>query len=202
MRRLIYVPIIHAQADMGSLRPALERKFLERYKIGDWHSHTEAIQRFWDNLRKRIESLPLDYKETYIYQDGLPVCGKEVQIVKDLADKASPNHKLVLWLMERGAHLVGTESPALLLAEYELLRQAFSTPKGNRKQVAAPKKRAAQLLAERDDYIRRRIASTLPEGATGILFIGLMHRVGETMPPDIEVLCPFGKPSIEKSRPS
>ena len=189
MRELIYVPIVHTQADMGSLRDAAKSEFLGRYQESDWHKHTRAIQEFWEGLKKRIMGLDLEYPRTHVYQDGLPVCGKELQIVTDLAQQGSQNHQLVLSLVEKGAHLVGTESPKLLLEEYELLRGVFSAPEGTPREAAATayRKRAAALLSERDDYIRSRIDATLPGGELGLLFIGLTHHVDEGLPSDIRV---------------
>lgn len=189
VRELIYVPIVHTQADMGSLQPAFKREILRKHRASDWQNLTQAVEKFWEGLRKRIKGLQLDYQRTYIYQDGLPVCGKELQIVTDLVGQGSPNHRLVLWLVKKGADLVGTESPQLLLEEYELIRKIFSAPQGDQREtaVASYRKRAADLLVERDDYIRRRINLTLPEGGTGILFIGLTHKVDEGLPGDIHI---------------
>jgi signal transduction histidine kinase len=58
-----------------------------------------------------------------LYQDGLPVCGREEEIVRDLAGSGSQNHQILLELIARGARLTGSESPSLLLEEYELARQ-------------------------------------------------------------------------------
>ena len=192
MRKLLYVPIVHAEADLGSLLADAKRAFAARHGDAGWHRHAEAIDRFWRDLRRAVADLPLDYERTYVYQDGLPVCGREIEVVSALARRGSPNHELVLWLVERGAHLVGTESPDLLLEEYELLKSALGKPPDARTPAPASagrprEERAAQLLAERDDFIRRRIDKTLPDAATGILFMGLLHRVEEGLAGDISV---------------
>ena len=44
-----------------------------------------------------------------------------------------------------------------------------------------------KLLRQRDDFIAARIAETLEEGETGILFIGAYHDVLSRMPEDIQV---------------
>ena len=189
MRKLIYIPVVHTETDMGSLQPAVRREFLAKYQASHLQQLTEAVRQFWEGLGQRMEGLQLEYPKTYIYQDGLPVCGKEVQIITDLARQGSRNHRLVLWLMERGANLVGTESPKLLLDEYQLLRKVFSVSEGKEREAAAAsyRERAPQLLVRRDDYIRRRIVTTLPDEGTGVLFIGLSHRVDEGLPDDIHV---------------
>ena len=189
MRKLIYIPVVHTQADMGSLQPAVRREFLGKYRASDWQTHSQAIHEFWQGLTDRVTGLQLDYQRTCVYQDGLPVCGKERQIVADLAEQGSQNHRLVLTLLERGAALVGTESPKLLLDEYQLLQQVFSAPEGEQRDaaVAAYRQRAGELLAERDDYIRHRIVATLPDGGIGVLFIGLTHQADQGLPNDMQV---------------
>ena len=189
MRKLIYVPVVHTQADMGSLQSAVKREFLARYGEDDWQKLDEAVREFWEGLQQRIAQLQLEYPKTYVYQDGLPVCGKEVRIVTELAQQGSRNHRLVLWLVERGANLVGTESPELLLEEYDLLRKVFSAPDAGHRTAAATayNERAGELLAQRDEYVRRRIDDTLPDEGVGVLFIGLTHHVDEGLPDDIRV---------------
>lgn len=189
MRKLIYVPVVHTEADMGSLQHAVKREFLAKYQASDWQKLGAAVREFWEGLEQRIGELQLAHPRTYIYQDGLPACGKEGQIVTDLARQGSRNHQLVLHLIQRGANLVGTESPKLLLEEYQLLQRVFSAPEGEPREAAAAayRKRAPGLLAERDDYIRRRIDATLPDEAVGVLFIGLTHHVDEALPGDIHV---------------
>ena len=189
MRQLIYIPVVHTEADMGSLLPAAKREFLRKYSESDWQKKSLAVREFWEGLHQRIEELHLDCPNTYIYQDGLPVCGKELQIVTELAEQGSPNHTLVLWLTDRGANLVGTESPELLLEEYQLVQGIFSASKGNEREAAAAAytKRAPDLLAQRDGYMRRRIDATLPDKCVGLLFIGLTHRADEGQPSDVQV---------------
>ena len=174
---------------MGSLQSAAKREFLRKYRKSDWDNHTNAVQEFWEGLQKRIMGLEWEYPRTHIYQDGLPVCGKELQIVTELAQKGSRNHRLVLRLVQKGARLEGTESPKLLLEEYQFLQGVFSAPEGEPREAAAAaySARAAALVKERDEYIRRRIDATLPEGGRGLLFIGLIHYVDEGLPDDIQV---------------
>ena len=189
VRNLIYIPIVHTQADMGSLQSAAKREFLKKYPKSNWDEHTSAIQEFWDGLAERIMGLEWEYPRTHIYQDGLPVCGKELQIVTELAQKGSRNHQLVLRLVEKGAQLEGTESPQLLLQEYQLLQAVFSATEGEQREAAAAayRARAAPLLEERDEYIRQQIGTSLPDEGRGLLFIGLTHRVDEGLPSDIHV---------------
>jgi len=201
MRKLIYVPIVHAAADMGSLLGSAKTEFLKRYGPREWQEHVETIQRFWDALGQRIAGLHLDYARTCVYQDGLPVCGKELDIVTDLARRGSQNHKLILWLVNQGATLVGTEAPKILLEEYELMRNILTAAEGEQKQAALTvyRRKADELLARRDAYIRQRIDATLPSDGIGLLFIGLMHQVDQGLPEDISVsYLPHNLPSGEQ----
>ena len=80
----------------------------------------KTVEQLWQDLKERIEALRLDYSHVQLYQDGLPNCGREIDIVRDLAKAGSINHQILLSAMERGAALTGTESPELLLKEYDL----------------------------------------------------------------------------------
>lgn len=187
MRKLIYVPIVHSATDMGSLLQAAQAEFLKRYTQRQWEEHNQAIQGFWDGLRQRIAGLGLDYARVWVYQDGLPVCGKELDIVTDLAGQGSPNHELLLWLVNQGATLVGTEDPQLLIEDYQLMRDVLVAPEDARKPGAAYKKKASELLTRRDTYIRQRIDATLPDNGTGIVFVGLVHTADQGLSKDISV---------------
>lgn len=188
-RRLIYIPILHTQQDMGSLAPPARKAYVEKLGQKLWQHHERAIDEMWSGIKKRIARLRLPYKKTYIYQDGLPVCGKEKKIINLLAKRGSPNHLIVKWLLDRGATVVGTEDPQLLLQEYNYLKEILAARNnGQRKKCLEKyKKEAPELLKKRDFYIRERIKKTLPEGGVGLLFVGLLHRVDELLPPDIRI---------------
>ena len=92
------------------------------------------------------------------------------------------NHQLALNLVHQGATLVGTEDPALLIKEYQLIKSATS----GKRTEDNPNKRH-NYMAERDAFIVRQIDRTLKDGETGILFLGMLHRVDEMLPTDIAV---------------
>ena len=186
-RRLIYVPIVHTQADMGSLSSALQKEFVEKFGEEKWQHHIREIDEMWDGLKSRLDRLNLDYSRVRLYQDGLPVCGRETQMVKDLAAKGSKNYALLAALVARGAKVEGTEDPALLLEEYHHLQEiARAKSKLKRKkEIHAYQSKGVALLAKRDTFIKQRIETTLKEGETGILFIGLLHKVDEELSIDI-----------------
>lgn len=186
-RQLIHVPILHCPADMGTLQEGLELVYVEQFGRRGWKEHLALIDRFWQAVRAELEALDLDYRHVDLYQDGLPVCGKELEIVKDTAAKGSENYQLLMDMVARGATLMGTEDPKLLLEEYQSLKAGLAGRLNQDRPAdsAAGAARAGQILAKRDAYIGRRIAETLLPGRTGILFLGMMHKVDSHLPGDI-----------------
>ncbi len=184
MRRLISIPIVHTPADLGSQREATRQAYIARYGCQQWRQHLETLAQLWHRIRQRVLVLPVDFTTVRLYQDGLPRCGRELAIVETLAAAGSSNHQLLLELVKRGAILMGTEDPTLLLQERDRLRQQHSaqpTP------VAGEHPLYDTLIAQRDASIASRIASTLAEGELGLLFIGALHRVAQRLPEDITV---------------
>ena len=184
MRQLISIPIVHTPADLGSQREAAREAYIARYGSQRWCQHLEVLAQLWHRIRQRVLALPVDFTTVRLYQDGLPVCGHELAIVETLAAAGSSNHQLLLELVNRGAILMGTEDPALLLQERDRLRQQCT---------AEPTSGVGEdplydtLIAQRDASIANRIASTLREGELGLLFIGALHRVVQRLPEDIAV---------------
>ena len=185
MKRVIVVPVIHNLADLGSLAESVRAHYLEHFGPAVWKQRERAIEKLWDATGRAIDALRLDCSKVRIYQDGLPVCGKEEQIVKELAGAGSLNHQLVLDLLRKGAVLVGTEDPQLLIREYQLHRR--QTAAAGDKATAPRPGEAADLLAARDRFIAQRIAATLQNGETGLLFLGAAHRLDAVGLPGIEV---------------
>ena len=187
MRHLVYVPILHTTSDMGTLAGSMKETYIRKFGEKKWKEHVRAIDEMWKGIRQRIRQMNFPYNKVKVYQDGLPICGMEKRIIDDLAKKGSPNHKLVLWMMRRGATLVGTEDPPLLIAEYNHIMgiAQAKTHQEREKRVHEFENESALLLKKRDEKICNRIDSTLMKGETGVLFIGLAHRVDELLPKDI-----------------
>jgi len=193
MRTLIYIPIVHTQADMGGLREPIRRATVEKLGEEGWTHNIRAIDRFWDRISQKIRGWDLPYARVRLYQDGLPVCGREVDIVNDLASVGSRNHQLLLYLMEKGAILMGTESPELLLEEYGLIQQVLgrNDPKGEARMETQQKALSRRLLERRDRYIAERIDASLCPGETGMLFLGMLHSLEGLLARDVRVSYPF-----------
>ena len=117
----------------------------------------------------------LEGRKIRIYQDGLPICGFEEKIVRELAKAGSSNHQLILRLLDQGAVLIGTEDPQMLVEEYEMQKQRLAQEAG--KSATREEQRTDRVLKSRDSFIAERIAATLQEGEVGLLFLGALHRL-------------------------
>jgi len=176
MARLIYVPVVHSAAEMGSAAPAYKAAFVARYGEDKWVERSAEFDAIWHAIADAIKTHGFDLKHVKLYQDSLPVCGHEKELVHDLAAQGSCNHQLLENLMHEGGILVGTESPVLLLDEYKLLQSPERT-----------EAQAAALLEARDRFIASQIDATLRDDENGILFIGALHKVTKFLPPRIKV---------------
>jgi hypothetical protein len=151
----------------------------------------------WAQIERVVASLPVTPGSTRVYQDGLPVCRHEQEIVSELAGAGNRNHRVLLKLQARGATLMGTESPELLLEEYQLAAAAFASGATVRTDIRQKQLRDA-LLEKRDRYIAARINGTLGAGESGILFMGMLHEVATYLDSDIGVVCPLGPPRVRR----
>lgn len=189
-RVLYYVPIVHTAADLGSQAQAIRERLIAQVGQAALDQRDEAIRRMWGAIRDRLLSLDVDWARVRIYQDALPVCGREREIVAQVAAQGSLNHALLAELVEKGATLEGTEDPRSLIAELERTKRlaALQTaPPLSPEELRALKEEGDQLLERRDAYIAGRIDATLRRGEIGLLFMGLLHRVDARLPGDIEV---------------
>lgn len=168
MRILIVIPIIHTQQDMGSLLEFTKQAYINRYGQEQWVAHLKSIDQIWDGIRQMIAALELPIVNLRLYQDGLPLCGNEAEIVNEVANRGSQNHQILVELMARGAQLMGTEDPKLLLQEYRSQLDALNDSKNTQ---------SDKLIAARDQFIAERINRTLMTDEVGLLFLGMAHRI-------------------------
>lgn len=183
MRILIIIPIIHTEQDMGSLLEQTKQAYISRFGSEKWVEHLEAIKQVWRGIRQMIAALELLNKNVRLYQDGLPLCGKEEDIVREIAARGSQNHQLLVELIDQGAQLMGTEDPDLLLQEYHLHQDVASSER--QKQAHGAQSQA--LLLTRDQFIAGRINTTLTSSEIGLLFLGMAHAVEPLLDADILV---------------
>jgi len=194
-RTLIYLPIVHTQADMGAMKESVARANLEKMGRAGLARKTAAIDKMWTEIEAAIDALALSFDRVRLYQDGLPVCGREAEIVTELARAGSRNHQLLLRLMAQGAILMGTESGDLLVQEYQSARQSLTTRPPRAAGVAAASRAWRDaLLKRRDQFMAQRLNDTLKDGETGILFLGMLHSLEQYLNPDVKVIYPHRRP--------
>ena len=188
MRTLIYVPIIHTDADMGSVGAAIEKQSSAYIGSERWLKHKQMVGKFWGNVTAYFAAY--DAANLKIFQDGLPAGGElGMKIVLKAADQGSLNYRIILDLLNRGAVLCQTEDPGLLRTEYELLNSLVQPAGHPKKQISRPqhKSRLERLTVERDKFVAGAIDTSLNEGETGVLFMGSFHDVLKRLPAGIQV---------------
>lgn len=194
-RTLIYLPIIHTQADMGELKESVTAATLEKVGRAGLARKASVVDRIWTEIEAVISALNLPFDRVRLYQDGLPVCGREIEIVTELAQTGSRNHQLLLRLMAKGATLMGTESGDLLVQEYQMAKKFLKGRPPRAAGVAAQRRAASDnLLQRRDQFIAQHINDTLKPGETGILFLGMLHALEQYLQMDIKVTYPLHRP--------
>ncbi|MFH1337586.1 MAG: hypothetical protein ABIH55_01790 [Nanoarchaeota archaeon] len=191
MRELILVPIVHSLADMGSMSRGLEEISIQKLGKERWERNVIMIEKFWNEVELALDKLKLDYSKIRVYQDGLP-CTREdliLKIINQTAEKGSRNYKIIKKLMERGAKIEGTESPELLLEEFNSIKAFAEAGSKEEKEKALKRfeKTKNELMEKRDEFIAKRIDTTLKSGETGILFIGAHHDVKQKLANDINL---------------
>lgn len=188
MRRLLYVPIVHTESDMGSLAPEIEKENAALCGQRRWARHKEAVSRFWESIESYLSSL--DATNLKIYQDGLAADGDlGRKIVDESARRGSKNYQIVLQLVNNGAEIRKTEDVSLLLEEYAQIRN-LTTAKSARERardLGEYRIRKEQLTKQRDQFIARTIDESLKPGEIAVLFIGAYHDVLPQLAKDIAV---------------
>ena len=189
IRKLVYVPVLHAREDsVRSLPRTLLRGGNEKSGIKDkeFNADHSAVGEMWAGITAKIEELNLPWNKTRIYQDGLPVSGKELEIVTRLTDNGSWNHLLILNLLKKGAKLEGTENIDFLMREYDFLNVLLMKNASTEQTAAMAEYQAKsrELLKMRDEFILNRVKTTLQEGEVGIIFMGVMHRLDKMLEKD------------------
>ena len=200
-RKLVYIPIIHTLADMGTLGTAVRGMKLSALGRQGLAHDAAVVEKMWAQIESVVAKLAVLPGTVRVYQDGLPVCSRETEIVAELAGAGNRNHGLLLKLQARGATLMGTESPELLVEEYQLAAAAFAPGAAVRTRTKQKQLRDA-LLEKRDRYIAARINATLGAEESGILFMGMLHEVAGYLDSDIDVIWPLGPPRVRLGRRS
>lgn len=167
----------------------LKHQYVQKYGIAKWRQHVNTVDNMWRGIEKKLNALKLDCKRVNIYQDGLPLCGKELEIMEDVARLGSHNYNLILKMVKKGANLIGTEDAKLLVEEYNFIKEvvAIANVEQRKQALRKAKKRRDELLIERDKFIANRISETLSSDRAGILFCGIEHEVNKYLSDNIKV---------------
>jgi hypothetical protein len=188
MRRLLYVPVIHVDSDLGSIAPAIDKRSTEICGREHWEKHKQVVTTFWDQIEKYFKKL--NAGNLKIYQDGLMADGELGQkIIEEGAQKGSRNYRIVLDLINSGGEIRKTEDIELLKEEYaRILKLAQSKSLWERTTAYIGYRfRRDKLMDKRDRFIADTINQTLKEGERGVLFIGAFHDVTPYLAEDIHV---------------
>jgi pheromone shutdown protein TraB len=188
MRKLIYVPVIHTSADLGSIAKHVTNRGIADLGQELWEKHKRTVDGFWNVVSDYFDSM--DVSGVKIYQDGM-VAADEVgrKIVEDTAKAGSKNYQLILRLLDKGAILVKTEDFALVKKEYDRLQAITHAKSITKKLIAFMKYKLVKtiLLSKRDAYIAGRIEQTLKADEKAILFIGAFHNMKKRLLKSIQV---------------
>ncbi len=193
MKKLIYIPIVHNKADLGSLGAQLSIEGEHKYGTAAWQNHLEQVERSWDDIEIEIFKLlkKTSFSRIKIYQDGLPVVGDiGIKIVKDAAGNGSKNYLIIERLLSFGAKLEIAENKEFLLQEYYLLNDInkAETPEKQLESYLAYQKISRELLVSRDTFIAKQINATLDDKETGIAFFGAAHTIIDKLDKNIKVI--------------
>jgi hypothetical protein len=188
MRNLLYIPMIHADPDLGSAAASVNRRSIEICGKERWFRHKEIVAEYWEKIRAHFKKM--DARGLVIYQDGMMVNGElGRRIIEEGAKKGSPNHQIVLDLIIRGGVLRKTEDAELLKREFHRILQLAETRTEVNGDIGAQyRDEGKRLLAERDRFIGKTINESLRKGEKGALFIGAFHNVIAELADDIDII--------------
>jgi len=188
MRTLIYVPIIHTSADLGSLAKDVANRGIANLGEDIWKEHQRTVEGLWDAISDYFASI--DVSGMKIYQDGMIAEGEiGEKIVEECVKSGSRNYELVARLLKRGATLIKTEDFNLVKEERDRLFKITHSKTKFEKLFEFIKYKLTKntLLNKRDRFIAQRIDESLPEDQTGILFIGAYHNIRPKLHRDIQI---------------
>ena len=191
MRTMIYVPIIHSIADMGSMAEELRNISVSVFGESEWQKHIDNVDGYWDTIEKCFQNIENAVQGLKIYQDGMFVDGEAaLKILEEGVRAGSKNSEIISKLTDRGAILMKTENFNMVKAEYNGLQSVIKSKNKALKLILLFKYKISKpfFLIRRDRYIAHTIAETLWESETGLLFIGASHKIMKRLPKDIKVI--------------
>lgn len=189
MRNLIYVPVIHMAADLGSLAEKAAERAISSVGEGVWKRHTETVFGFWRSIAAYFDSF--EARGVKIFQDGMVADGElGKKIIEEGVKAGSVNFRIISALLQRGAILVRTEDFKLLKEERDRLVELGKAHTKIEKLKAYLKYRIVKgrLLKKRDAFMAGRINENLKDSETGVLFIGAEHKIEDWLDRDISIV--------------
>lgn len=190
MRKLIYVPVVHTEADMGSLAKKLYQTKLSGSAEKRRRQHAQTVIDYWDSIETFFNGLSIPGNGLKIYQDGMFADGNmALAILKEGVKSGSRNSIIVQKLIDRGATLIKTEDYKLVKAEYDQIQLIVKAPNRFWQYFHLMKYKMLKpsMLKKRDCFIAATIDETLQTDQLGILFIGAYHNIAKRLPADIEI---------------
>ena len=185
MRKLLYIPIIHVDSDLGSAATSVNKRSVEICGKELWEKHKGVVTLFWDKISDYFTKL--DAGDLEIYQDGLMADGElGRRIIEEGAKRESRNYQIILDLIERGGEIRKTEDIELLKKElHRILQLAQADPEIEAGAALQNRLDGERLMEERDRFIAKTINETLND--QGALFMGGFHNVLPNLADDVEV---------------
>lgn len=189
MKKLIFVPVIHMGADLGSIAEKAAERGISGVGEDIWQMHTKTILGFWQSIAGYFETF--DARGVKLYQDGM-IADKELgaRIIEDGIKAGSINFRILSDLLQRGAVLVRTEDFKLVKQEHDWFIKLSKARTKIEKIIVYLRYRLikGKLLKKRDKYVAMRINGTLKKNETGVLFIGANHDVERWLDKDIGIV--------------
>jgi len=188
MGELIYVPVIHMSADLGSIAKQVDKRGVADLGEEVWKKHIKTVKGFWDAVSHYFDSI--DVSGMKIYQDGMVADGKVGQkIVEEGIKSGSKNYELVLGLLKRGAILIKTEDFKFVKEERDRLLAIIEAKPVIQKLISFIKYKLVKnrLLSKRDKFIAKSIEETLKHNEKGVLFIGAYHNIKRRLLKNIQI---------------
>jgi len=188
MRKLLYIPIIHVDSDLGSMAPSINKRSVEICGREQWERHKEIVTAFWNKIDDYFRKM--DPKGLKIYQDGLMADGElGRRIIEEGAKRGSRNYQIVLDLITRGATIRKTEDIALLKKEFDRILKLAQADPSQEENASSVQDRldGQQLMEQRDRFVAKTINETLKDQEKGVVFMGAFHNVLVHLADDIEV---------------
>lgn len=192
---LLYVPVLHTPQEARGIDHTFQSGSAQQAVSPNPGDHDQSVREMWAGIARKLNEANLSWPMVRVYQDALPVCGMENDIISVLAAHGSLNHQLLMDLVGRGARLEGTENPDLLAQEHEYLSAllAFGAVPTLREvgteQAAfeAYQAKSKALMEQRDAFIAARIRSTIRDGELPLVFMGVRHQLDKQLDGDFMI---------------